>query len=130
MSLPAPAMPGPITDPHGSEGRAAVDSVLLSERYPGIAETWRLMSVLIQHGDTARAAAAVLPAAAGTATAWDRLRSDGPGAGVSGPWTYVCALARTLRDLYAQLDARHDPVFVGREDLPPIAPDSRPAPHG
>ncbi|MGW1768289.1 hypothetical protein ACWCQL_30135 [Streptomyces sp. NPDC002073] len=132
MSLPAPApaAPGPVQDPHGSQGRAAVDSVLDHGRCPGVEETWRLMSVLIQYGDTARAAAATLPAAASTATAWDRIRADGLGAGVSGPWMYVCALARALRDLYALLDARHEPVFVGREALPPIAPDSGPAPHG
>ncbi|MGG8410301.1 hypothetical protein ACM614_28965 [Streptomyces sp. 12297] len=125
-TTPAPAVPGPIRDRRRHEGLDAVDAVLLSDRYPGVDETWHLMAVLIEHGDRARAAAAAHSAAADTTAAWDTLRTDGPGAGVSSLWMYVRTLALTLRTLYTVPGTLHEPelspVSVGREALPPISP--------
>ncbi|MDT9689186.1 hypothetical protein Q5762_12705 [Streptomyces sp. P9(2023)] len=65
----------------------------------------------------------------GVLETWAKLKADGPEDGPLGTWSYTRQLALVARDLIRTLREHRAkqnqtlPSFVGRSDLPPIAPD-------
>ncbi|MGW6566429.1 DUF6415 family natural product biosynthesis protein [Streptomyces sp. NPDC054975] len=69
--------------------------------------------------------------ATGVLETWAKLKADGPDDGPLGTWSYTKHLALTARDMVRALrdhrtrSNRDLAAFVGRTDLPPIAPDAQ-----
>ncbi|MFC8290082.1 DUF6415 family natural product biosynthesis protein [Streptomyces sp. NPDC057242] len=61
---------------------------------------------------------------------WAQLKVDGPADGALGPWSYARQLALVARNLLQALDVYRASItarapYVGRPNLPPLAPSSR-----
>jgi cytochrome P450 len=62
---------------------------------------------------------------AGALETWAQLKKDGPADGPLGSWSYTKHLALAARDMVRTLREHRAAAFVGRADLPPIAPDAQ-----
>ncbi|MER7960258.1 DUF6415 family natural product biosynthesis protein [Streptomyces sp. NPDC096030] len=114
-----------------------INRVLRMKHHPGNVELAKLTDRLLTRGDGLSGGVDAIPVAerdaraTGVCETWERLKADGPEDGPLGTWSYTRHLALTARDMVRALRERRAAQlrsiapFVGRPDLPPLAPDAR-----
>ncbi|MFC8012193.1 DUF6415 family natural product biosynthesis protein [Streptomyces cinereoruber] len=113
-----------------------VRRALAIRQRPDPQELAHLTDQLLTHCASLAAGVEYIPAeqrparGAGALRDWAQLQADGPADGPFGPWSYARQLALVARNMLQALQAHRDvgaarDFYVGRPNLPPLAPSSR-----
>ncbi|MFC8171222.1 DUF6415 family natural product biosynthesis protein [Streptomyces sp. NPDC012438] len=119
-----------------STALSLIRQALAIRQNPEPQELAELTDSLLTHCASLAAGVEAIPAGrcpvrgTGALRDWAQLKVDGPADGALGPWSYARQLALVARNLLQALDDHRTAVlarapYVGRPNLPPLAPSSR-----